>query len=103
MLVARVARAQQLGQGAVHLDGDYQSGALAQLVGERASSGTDLHHGRVAHRAERVGDATEDARIAQEVLPEALANGRLGPAALSAHLPRSVDTHRASLSLLKWP
>src|SRR5687768_16770180 len=76
--IAGVPLAQPGGEHAIDLDRDHPARALEELIGEAPPAGTNLDDGFVACQVERIGDARENARVAEEVLPEALAHRRKG-------------------------
>ena len=71
-----IARPQDLGERAVVFNGDEAARALHEDVGEGAASRADLQHGFAAGEMQRVGDASQDAPIGEEVLAQALARWR---------------------------
>ena len=78
--ICRISFAKLRGQRAIDLDRDHATGALEELMRKPAATRPNLDYGLVRARGKRVGDACEDARIAEKVLTEALPYRRKGTA-----------------------
>lgn len=85
---------------AIYLDRHHARRTCEQLSREPTASGPNFDDGLIRTQPERVCDAREDARIAQEMLSQALSNRREGTAIAlpgDAHLG-----HRSSRMRLPW-
>ena len=77
--------AQVIHQGGVDFDSHYAGGAAQELFGESAAAGSDFDRQVFARGAHGDGNTLQDARVAEEVLPEFWRQGVAASSAGGGH------------------